>query len=221
MKNILFFAFLLATFAETLAQQPTDTSITRIVSKENSRIIAAIEKLSDTLKTNLKTQNRIIEERSDLDLFDNTMILSPLIIFFMILLVVRSSLMKEKISLRNILTDKEQEVAIKKEEAKIAIANIAVQENLIKAGLNQQAVESLHTSTEQTNANKTDPPQSTSRFIAFMAGMTSVSIAVCLTSFYFYRWSLGDREVNFSSLSAVLVGLGLGVIPYGFSKLSK
>lgn len=66
------------------------------------------------------------------------------------------------------------------------------------------------------------PPQSVSRFIAFLCGVTTLTIAVCITTFYFYTcFEDRGKEVDLSKLSTVLLALGIGVLPYGFNKASS
>ena len=61
--------------------------------------------------------------------------------------------------------------------------------------------------------------QSVSRFIAFLTGFTALIIAISLTTFYLYEFSMDhSTKVDFSNLSTVIWGLGIGVLPYGFNK---
>jgi hypothetical protein len=70
-------------------------------------------------------------------------------------------------------------------------------------------------------AAATNPPQSVSRFIAFISGLTTISLAVCITTFYMYEYFSNVTNIDLAKLSDVLLALGLGVIPYGVNKVSS
>ncbi|WP_428328737.1 hypothetical protein [Mucilaginibacter sp.] len=64
-----------------------------------------------------------------------------------------------------------------------------------------------------------DPPQSVSRFIAFLTGLVALLTGVCLTTFFMYTYfGNPNKTVDLSNLSTVIWGLGIGVLPYGFNK---
>jgi hypothetical protein len=70
-------------------------------------------------------------------------------------------------------------------------------------------------------ANTATPPQSVSRFIAFMSGLVAISLSVCISAFYMYVYfGNSSAKIDLSSLTSVIWGLGIGVIPYGANKLS-
>jgi len=63
------------------------------------------------------------------------------------------------------------------------------------------------------------PPQSTSRFIAFLTGLVALTIGICLTTFFIYQYfNNPDKPADLSNLTSVIWGLGIGVLPYGFNK---
>jgi hypothetical protein len=67
-----------------------------------------------------------------------------------------------------------------------------------------------------------NPPQSVSRFIAFLTGLVALTIAVCLTTFFIYNYfNTSGKTVDLSNLTTVIWGLGIGVIPYGANKVSS
>ncbi len=67
---------------------------------------------------------------------------------------------------------------------------------------------------------KTIQPKSTSRLIAFISGLVSVGIAASLSSFWMYNYFDGDKNVDLTHLTNVLLSLGIGVIPYAVNKIS-
>jgi hypothetical protein len=68
----------------------------------------------------------------------------------------------------------------------------------------------------------TTPPQSVSRFIAFLSGLVALSLGVCISTFYMYLYfSNPASKIDLSNLTSVIWGLGIGVIPYGVNKTSS
>lgn len=59
---------------------------------------------------------------------------------------------------------------------------------------------------------------STSRLLAFITGLSAIVIALCLTCFYgYYMISECNGKMEFDGLWNILIGLGIGVIPYGIN----
>jgi hypothetical protein len=65
---------------------------------------------------------------------------------------------------------------------------------------------------------KTIQPKSTSRLIAFISGLISVGLGSCLCSFWMYNYLTKDVYLDMSSVTNVLLALGLGVVPYAVNK---
>lgn len=63
-------------------------------------------------------------------------------------------------------------------------------------------------------------PQSTSRLIVFFTGMSAIIISVSAVSFFFYVYLRTGQEPEFESLWNVVLGLGVGVVPYAFNRVS-
>lgn len=63
-------------------------------------------------------------------------------------------------------------------------------------------------------------PQSTSRLIAFFAGMAAIIMSVSAVTFFFYVYLRTGQEPKFDSLWNVVLGLGVGVIPYAFNRIA-
>lgn len=62
------------------------------------------------------------------------------------------------------------------------------------------------------------PQGSVSRLLAFITGVVAIIIAVCLVSYNAYAMFAGcGGEKQFDALWKVLLGLGIGVIPYGIN----
>jgi len=66
------------------------------------------------------------------------------------------------------------------------------------------------------------PPQSVSRFIAFLTALVSLSIGICLCTFFLYRYFANpEKPADLSNLTTVIFGMGIGIIPYGANKFSN
>ena len=63
-------------------------------------------------------------------------------------------------------------------------------------------------------------PPSVSRLIVLLSGLTAVMISVCLTCVWIFELLEGKPKIDFGNLTDVLLVLGIGVVPYGFNKLS-
>lgn len=62
------------------------------------------------------------------------------------------------------------------------------------------------------------PQGSVSRLLAFITGVVAIIIAVCLVSYNAYAMFAGcGGEKQFEALWKILLGLGIGVIPYGIN----
>ena len=134
----------------------------------------------------------------------------PVAFFLLITSTIFIKLRKDGVKLSDILIDKEAAQEKRKTDASVAIATV-------NAG--QPAPVPAAQTDSQTTANP-EQSQSTSRLIAFICGITSVALACCITSYYFYKSFTGTEQVDLGNLSNVLFGLGLGVVPYGFNKIA-
>ncbi|WP_281635838.1 hypothetical protein [Flavobacterium marginilacus] len=72
-----------------------------------------------------------------------------------------------------------------------------------------------------TANTETIQPKSASRLLAFISGMISVGLASTFCSFWAYNYFLTGKTADLSSITNVLLSLGLGVVPYAFNKVSK
>lgn len=66
--------------------------------------------------------------------------------------------------------------------------------------------------------NVSAPLPSTSRLMAFITGICAIIIALCLTTYYgYYEIAECNGKMEFDGLWKILVGLGIGVLPYGIN----
>ena len=62
---------------------------------------------------------------------------------------------------------------------------------------------------------------SVSRIIVFLSGLTTLAVVVCFVSYNAYCMIKGQPLPDFKNLFEIITGLGLGVVPYGFNKLTS
>jgi hypothetical protein len=67
--------------------------------------------------------------------------------------------------------------------------------------------------TEQTETDVL--PKSSSRLIAFLTGLTAMTIGICLVTYYIFITLADCSSPNLDDLWKVIASLGIGVIPYG------
>jgi hypothetical protein len=65
-----------------------------------------------------------------------------------------------------------------------------------------------------------DPHASVSRFIALLTSMLTLVIALCISCFFIYHYVRCGIAPDISGISAVLIALGIGIMPYAFNKVS-
>jgi hypothetical protein len=63
-------------------------------------------------------------------------------------------------------------------------------------------------------------PQSTSRLIVFFSGMAAIIISISAITFFFYVYLRTGKEPEFENLWNIMLGLGVGVVPYAFNRIS-
>lgn len=73
---------------------------------------------------------------------------------------------------------------------------------------------------EGRETTTTKPIGSTSRLLAFLTGISAILIALCLVTYSAYAVVAQCSNVNFDALWKILLGLGIGVIPYGMNVLN-
>jgi len=69
-------------------------------------------------------------------------------------------------------------------------------------------------------SNTAGAAPSTSRYIAFIASLLTLVVALCMSCFFIYYYIRTGCAPDLSALSAVLIALGIGVAPYAFNKIS-
>lgn len=74
--------------------------------------------------------------------------------------------------------------------------------------------------TRRFSETPSKPVGSTSRLIAFLAGIVALLVSVCLITYYaYFMIAECQGNINFSELWTILAGLGIGIVPYGLNVL--
>ena len=234
MKRLSFLLSFIGIVTISSAQGGLDTTtVSNIVNQGATKIVSAIngqsKQIADSVKAAFKVPPVAATKVEQKSFWTYLISFLPVMLFLLIGMTVMTKLSRDNISLSYFLVDKEKQVAIQKEETKAEVANARATEALAKAAAaNPQVAQNLAAPNPNPPAPADDPQepgepasQSTSRLIAFITGITSLGLAACVTTFYFYRWSLGEHDVTLGNLTTVLYGLGLGILPYGFSKIAS
>lgn len=215
----------------------TTDSLARLIVQGNVRIEKVLAKQVKDTGVNdrpaAKAVNNTVAPVKQSLLVSNLISFLPVIFFLMIVMIVGVKLKKDGVLFSDFLIDKDVQMTIKKEEVKAAVANATANvamANAVAANAASFQAAGVAPNIQAPNPQNAvaakalaadDQQQSVSRLIAFISGITSVALAVCITTFYMYRWFLGDTNVEIDNLSGILYGLGLGVVPYGFNKIAS
>lgn len=230
MKYYIFYALLALMPVNTLCSaQPLDSaSVSRIVERSNKSVLNALQaqakptKDSTVVKTGLKTITETPTAASKT--VQDIITFLPVLFFIFTVSIIFLKLRKDGVKLKDILIDKEVIVEKKKAAAAIAAKTLETKADVLKnnpqtdPGQISAALDQPATANDPDNNQK---EQSTSRLIVFICGIVSIALACCITTFYFYKSFTGTGEVDLGNLTNVLYGLGLGVLPYGFSKIAS
>lgn len=155
----------------------------------------------------------------------------PVIIFTVIVILVFGKLWWDSVSLKDLLQDKDTQLAKKQEETKkeefksnemIAYSKAITKnaEAALSAGVAPSDIPKAPVAprTDDEEPPKPEPAtQSVSRLLAFISGLVSVGLACSITTYYMWA-SFNKITVDIDKLSTVLMALGIGVIPYGVNK---
>lgn len=232
MKYYIFYTLLALMPVNTLCSaQPLDSaSVSRIVERSNKSILNALQtqaqskptKDSTVVKMGFKTVATTPTTTSKT--VQDIITFLPVIFFVFIVSMIFLKLRKDGVKLKDILIDKEAVAEKKKAAAAIAAKTLETKADVIKnnsqadPGQISAALDPPATNDDTTDNQK---EQSTSRLIVFICGIVSIGLACCITTFYFYKSFTETGPVDLGNLTNVLYGLGLGVLPYGFSKIAS
>jgi len=234
MRKIYLFLIILVSAFNSNSQALDSASATRIMERSNKPIVTALESQTKLIKDSVVTK-RQAGEVIKMPLKTGTanfISFLPVGFFFLILILVLIKLRKDKVKLSELLLDKDIRVELRKQTASVMIADAQARKAIAdalkvnpnagtafdKMPFSQLTAGALLDTDDPAEPQKSD--QSVSRLIAFICGVTSVGLAACITTFYFYRSFTVGGEISIGNLANVLYGLGLGVLPYGFNKIA-
>ncbi|MDR4950956.1 hypothetical protein REB14_02020 [Chryseobacterium sp. ES2] len=141
--------------------------------------------------------------------------ISPILLFLLITCLVFFKLKKDKVSLKDLLLDKDANVQIEVEKTKQTEAFLAASPE------SQQVMKGAAATLNNTSDSNTEKPNtSVSRFLAFISGLVSVGLACVLTTFAIWNYFDVSDFPNLNDLVGVLLTLGIGVVPYAFNKIT-
>jgi len=194
-----FLTFLLA-FAAFLSFCQTDTALQRKVDALNQNV-TSLKKSLDSLTVKANFTSQCYNCKSQISWKQRLLILSPIVLFFLVITYLALRLRSEGFKLADALDETDPKIkTIPNPEYNATTAVIG---------------------TVPTTINITDSPnRSTSRLIAFLSGLTAILIAISSTSYFFYMYFRTGKEPDISKLYDILLALGIGVTPYVFNKLS-
>lgn len=141
--------------------------------------------------------------------------LSPILLFLLITCIVFFKLKNSKVSLKDLLLDKDANVQIEEEKTKQKEAFLAA-----SFGSQQAMMDAAAALNSTSDSNTEKPNTSVSRFLAFISGLVSVGLACVLTTFAIWNYFDVNNFPNLNDLVGVLLTLGIGVVPYAFNKIT-
>lgn len=141
-----------------------------------------------------------------LDIWQYVLVFLPVLLFGFILYYVLAKLVRENYKLSEMLSDE---------------STVEVENPLLTAWLKEGKPLADFPKDIPTRVKETVWPRSTSRLAAFLSSLMAVTVGACATSYYFYVLIKTGQAPNLSSLFDILLGLGVGVVPYAVNKLSS
>lgn len=233
MKYYIFYTLLVLMPLSTVcsAQAADSATISRIIERNNKSLLNAVQAQNKPVTdTTAKNGNTIVKPATTVGskAVQDIITFLPVAFFSVLVSMIFFKLRKDGVKLSEILIDKEAVAERKKAVAAAAAKTLETKADVIKS--NPQAFTSPDQVTAATDALNqpaadtaeadTQKSQSTSRLIVFICGITSIALACCICTFYFYKSFTGTEKVDLGNLTNVLYGLGLGVLPYGFNKIA-
>jgi hypothetical protein len=228
MKNVTIIIFSLLTLTFNAHSQPLDSaSVKKMIDSGVSQVVKAIEKVAATSKDTTATTTIKPPAITLCTPIVNLLTLMPVLFYVITLLVVSSKLKKEGAKLSWFLVDKELIAQLGKQTAQVETARLQAIAKAptpdvaatLAARLAPPALQDLEGDGNPIPA-PADNKESVSRLIALLTGLITLGIASCLTSFYIYKSFTGHPDIDLGKIATVLFGLGLGLVPYGFSKVA-
>lgn len=207
--------------APTANKPPVDTTKAALEKKTKDSLAAlqdvcdsCAKKAYDSCSTNTCKPGALAEGGSW------WLVYTPLILFAILLIVLLSSI--KDFDLKEALSENEY---VKKTIVNPAYSDLAIKDiagTAAAANISDVLPPTIEITDISTAANSLPTPGriSSSRFIAFVTSLITLILAVCLCSFFIYFYIATGRAPDISKFSAVLLALGIGVVPYAFNKVA-
>lgn len=109
---------------------------------------------------------------------------------------------------------------LRMKNSSITLSKLLAEKDLVMA---QQTAAIAAANANEPPPPTTPPPASSSRLISLLTGVTATIISVGLTSTWIYGYVLNPSSggPDFKNITTLLITLGIGVIPYGFNRISS
>jgi hypothetical protein len=75
--------------------------------------------------------------------------------------------------------------------------------------------------TVEITSDKAEYRPSISRYIAFIASILTLIVALSMSCFFIYHYISTGCPPDLGAVSTILIALGIGVAPYAFNKVSS
>jgi len=223
MKIILAILLLIICNTNIYSQDSNNSEI-----KNFQKEITDLKIKQDTILKNLADLNQHFKSLTDsknvkneISYFEKLLSFSPQFIFLIIFLFVWYRLKKGNFNLSDALTS----------DTPISITKVNIVEGIpgTPATATTPAIPAIapvissYSETFMDNAIDGKPvfTKSSSRFMAVFSAFTAIVISLSIISFNIYFYFRGSQMPDFKNSLEVLLGLGIGIIPYGISKFTE
>lgn len=188
-------------YGQTTATAPVDNKSVTTDVKTTEKITASglPEVVKESNSTTKQTSN--IPTEKVLTRPQKALILLPVILFFLCLFITFLFAKKSGVDFRQ------------------AFYNEAPVEITKQTGSQTNTAETIQVTALDEQGKPIFRP-SVSRIIVFLSGLTTLAVVVCFVSYNAYCMIRGIVLPDFKNLFEIIVGLGLGVVPYGFNKIT-
>lgn len=193
--------FIGMSYGQTTATAPVDNKSVTTDVKTTEKITASglPEVVKESNSTTKQTSN--IPTEKVLTRPQKALILLPVILFFLCLFITFLFAKKSGVDFRQ------------------AFYNEAPVEITKQTGSQTNTAETIQVTALDEQGKPIFRP-SVSRIIVFLSGLTTLAVVVCFVSYNAYCMIRGIVLPDFKNLFEIIVGLGLGVVPYGFNKIT-
>lgn len=198
---LLFFLFNCAyaiTSVDTTKVKDSKTVDLKMISEQITKTNETVAKVNESLKkmTEENTKKEVVLSKPQ-----KVLVILPILLFFMCLLITFLFAKRSKVDFKQALFCDEPEEVTK------------------LSGSQTNPTETVKVSLLDKDGNLVYMP-SVSRIIAFLSSLTTLAVIVCFVSYNAYCMLTKQNLPDFKNLFEIIAGLGLGIVPYGFNKIT-